>query len=193
MGAQIVRHYVLQNPGKIDRLILSGSMQQPWYLMYTGIFLARIIGKMKGPGYKSRLIEWMSFGSYNKKFKPVRTRFDWMSNDPDMVDKFINDPLCAFDLSVSAYEEFYMSHLEVIKLEKKSMIPHDLPVLIYGGAMDPVNNEGKQLRKLQQVYKKAGVKDLQLKLYPGGRHEMHNDLNRTEVFQDVSGWIIRRI
>lgn len=38
-------------------------------------------------------------------------------------------------------------------------------------------------------YNEAGLWDVELKLYPDGRHEMLNELNRQEVYKDVLGWL----
>ena len=35
----------------------------------------------------------------------------------------------------------------------------------------------------------AGVKNVSIKLYPGARHELHNETNKEEFFTDVLAWI----
>jgi alpha-beta hydrolase superfamily lysophospholipase len=192
MGAQIARHYVMKYPGTLGGLVLSGAMQQPPGTMLFGIILASLTGYFRGQKSTSRIIEWLSFGNNNNDFKPARTRLDWVCNDPDRVDDYIQSPFCGFDMTVGAYLGFFRSHLAVRRYEKKNLFPTDLPVLIYGGAMDPVSKKGEQLEKLYRAYGKAGITDLQLKLYPGGRHEVHNDLNRKEVYRDVADWILKR-
>lgn len=47
---------------------------------------------------------------------------------------------------------------------------------------------GKGVRAVYDLLKEAGVQDLTLKLYPGGRHEMHNETNKEEVFSDLIAW-----
>jgi alpha-beta hydrolase superfamily lysophospholipase len=34
------------------------------------------------------------------------------------------------------------------------------------------------------------MQDVTMKLYPGGRHEMLNEINRDEVMADVVDWVI---
>ena len=43
--------------------------------------------------------------------------------------------------------------------------------------------------RLMELFRSAGCKDVTVKLYPGGRHEMFNETNRQEVFQDLLDWI----
>jgi alpha-beta hydrolase superfamily lysophospholipase len=192
MGAQLARHFVLKHPTEIDGLILSGAMQQPRLTMLVGIFLASLTSLLRGSKSTSQIIEWLSFGNYNKRFEPARTKQDWVCNDPVRVDDYINSPFCGFDLSVSAYRSFFRSHLEVRTFEKKGIFPNQLPVFIYGGAMDSVSRQGKQLMNLRKIFIKAGVDDVEFKLYPDGRHEIHNDLGRFEVFRDVGDWVLRK-
>ena len=54
---------------------------------------------------------------------------------------------------------------------------------------DPVGDYGKGVKKVEELLRQAGVKDLELKLYPEGRHEMLNEINRDEVYRDVLRWL----
>ena len=42
-------------------------------------------------------------------------------------------------------------------------------------------------------FKDAGVRDLTVKLYPEGRHEMLNETNRQEVWDDVLSWLEKHL
>ena len=59
------------------------------------------------------------------------------------------------------------------------------------GSDDQVGKNGKGVTKLYNYYKDVGVKDLSLKLYEGGRHEMLNEVNRDEVYDDVLAFLDR--
>ena len=65
----------------------------------------------------------------------------------------------------------------------------DMPYLIMSGDMDPVGEWGKKTKEVYENYKKVGVKDIELKLYQGGRHEMLNELNKEEVYADILNWL----
>ena len=65
-----------------------------------------------------------------------------------------------------------------------------MPVYIFAGDKDPVGLQGKGVIRLYENWKNAGASDIQYKLYPGGRHEMLNEINRDEVLKDCLDWIL---
>ena len=44
-------------------------------------------------------------------------------------------------------------------------------------------------RKKAGFFRRAGCRDLTVKLYPGARHELLNEINRQEVFSDLLAWL----
>ena len=64
-----------------------------------------------------------------------------------------------------------------------------LPVLFIAGEMDPVGNYGKGVLKTVKAFKSVGMQCVVDKIYPDGRHEILNELNKHEVYEDVSLWI----
>lgn len=93
MGSFLAQRYIEMYGHEIDGLILSGTNGKPPTILNVGIFLSSLIMKTNGRGKKSKMIDFLSFGSYNKKFIPKRTDFDWISSDESEVDKYIEDPL----------------------------------------------------------------------------------------------------
>ncbi len=69
-----------------------------------------------------------------------------------------------------------------------SRIPSTLPILITGGARDPVGGD-KGMSRLLQHYTRAGHDQPETLIYPGGRHEMLNEVNRDEVTRDWLDWM----
>ena len=63
------------------------------------------------------------------------------------------------------------------------------PILLIAGQDDPVGDMGAGVRRTHDAFKRAGVRDVTLKLYPGGRHEMFNELDRQQVFDDLLAWL----
>ena len=55
--------------------------------------------------------------------------------------------------------------------------------------MDPVGNYGKGVIKASSLYKDAGIKDVRVKLYKEGRHEILNDKMRSEVVSDIISFL----
>lgn len=189
MGSFLAQRYIEVYGGEIDGVILSGTSGEPPGILNMGIFLSSLIMKVRGRDYKSKMIDSLSFGSYNKSFQPNRTEFDWLSRDEKEVDKYIEDPLCGNLFPVSFFHDLYEGMKSIHKAENLTCIPKDIPILILAGSHDPVSNYGKGILNLNNIYKRLGIKDVEYKLYEGGRHEMLNETNKLEVMIDILNWL----
>ena len=96
MGSYVAQSYLLHHSASLHGAILSASNFQPPMLYRAASLIARFERWRQGPTGRSALIDWLSFGSFNKAFKPNRTRYDWLSRDPAEVDAYAADPLCGF-------------------------------------------------------------------------------------------------
>lgn len=134
------------------------------------------------------MIDFLSFGSFNKAFKPNRTAFDWLSRDPLEVDKYINDPLCGFRCTNQLWIDLLGGLQQISKASNLAQIDPGLPIMIMGGECDPVS-EGKRLKSLAHALREAGCQNLQLNIYPQARHEVFNETNRDDVTADVLKWL----
>ncbi|MBU3057042.1 alpha/beta hydrolase [Pseudomonas indica] len=192
MGSYIGQAYLMRHSCSLQGAILSGSNFQPPALYRAARQVARFERWRQGPVGRSALIEFLSFGSFNKAFKPNRTAFDWLSRDPDEVDKYVTDPLCGFRCTNQLWIDL-LGGLEEISQEKNlAQIDHDLPLLVVGGARDPVS-QGVRLEKLADALCRAGLRNVQLKLYPDARHELLNESNRDEVTAYLIDWLERTL
>jgi alpha-beta hydrolase superfamily lysophospholipase len=192
MGSFIVQSYLanpLETQRPIDALILSGSNFQAPQIAKVGHAVARLERWRLGNTKASKLLQFLSFGSFNQAFKPNRTDFDWLSKDHDHVDKYINDPLCGFDCSTQLWVDLLGGLIDLFTLKTFNRIQKNLPIYIFGGDQDPVGEKGKGLPKLMAAYKNAGQQNVTLKLYEEGRHEMLNEINRDEVMADIANWL----
>ncbi|MGV8921000.1 MAG: lysophospholipase [Pseudomonas sp.] len=188
MGSYIAQAYLLHHSASLQGAILSGSNFQPVSLYRSASIIARLERLRQGPTGRSALIEWLSFGSFNKAFKPVRTPFDWLSRDPQEVDKYVNDPLCGFRCTNQFWIDMLGGLQQISKPTNLAQIDPTLPLLIIGGECDPVS-EGKRLKDLADAMTRAGNQTLQLKIYPQARHEVLNETNRDEVTSDLLDWL----
>ena len=188
MGSYIAQAYLLHHSASLQGAILSASNFQPVALYRSAGLIARFERWRQGPKGRSALIEWLSFGSFNKAFKPNRTRYDWLSRDPVEVDAYANDPLCGVRCTNQLWIDLLGGLQQISKASNLVQIDSALPVLIIGGACDPVS-EGKRLVDLDHAFRKAGTQHLQLNLYPQARHELFNEINRDHVTADVIAWL----
>jgi alpha-beta hydrolase superfamily lysophospholipase len=192
MGSYIAQAYLLHHSASLYGAVLSGSNFQPVALYRAARQIARLERLRQGPKGRSALIEWLSFGSFNKKFKPARTSFDWLSRDPAEVDKYANDPLCGFRCTNQFWIDLLGGLQQISKASNLAQIDPGLPLLVIGGECDPVS-EGKRLKDLADALRAAGSQSLQLKIYPQARHELFNESNRDEVTADVLSWIAQAL
>lgn len=189
MGSFLSRTYLIRWPGTVDGCLLSGTGQESPALVTLGKALAGVFCKLRGGNSRSPLITNLSTGAYNKKFAPNRTEADWISRDTAQVDAYVRDPLCQFVPTVGMFRDMMGGLQFIARRENLAKMDRDTPVYLYAGDADPVGSMGDGVKKVFGFFRDAGVKDLTIKLYPGGRHEMHNETNRDEVFHDVAAWI----
>ncbi|MDX2319895.1 MAG: alpha/beta hydrolase [Moritella sp.] len=189
MGSFIAQQYAILYGSKLSGLILSGSnYQNP--IMYKLATVVSKIEKMRiGARSPSRFLDFVSFGAFNNKFKPVGTPFDWLSRDPVQVNKYINDDYCGFPCSPQFWLDFMSGLIAISQTSAIAKIPNQLPIYIFSGDKDPVGLQGKGVLALEQHITHNGCHNVQRKLYPDGRHEMLNESNANEVFNDVTSWV----
>lgn len=193
MGSFLTQGYIEQYGKELNGAILSGSNGKQGVILAIGKIIAK--GEITKIGRKGRseLLNNMSFGSYNKSFKPCRTDFDWLSRDAKIVDKYIDDPYCGGVFTASFYYDFLNGLSQIEKKKNIEQIPKDLPIYIFSGALDPVGKNGKGIAKLADIYKQLNIQDVTFKLYEDGRHEMLNELNKDEVMKDILVWLSKHI
>lgn len=189
MGSFLTRTYLCRYPGTVDGAILSGTGQESGALVTGGKLLSSLIAAVRGPEHVSKLVNDLSLGAYNKQFAPNRTTADWTSRDQDSVDRYIADPLCSFIPTVGMYRDMLGGLQYIASRRALSQMNRATPVYIFSGDRDPVGGNGRGVRKVYGYFEKQGVRDLSMKLYPEGRHEMLNEINKDEVYADVLAWL----
>ncbi|MCD5995874.1 lysophospholipase [Pseudomonas sp. CDFA 602] len=188
MGSYIAQAYLMHHGASLQGAVLSGSNFQPVALYRSASLIARFERLRQGREGRSALIDWLSFGSFNKAFKPTRTAFDWLSRDPQEVDNYIRDPLCGFRCTNQFWLDLLGGLQKISKRSNLSQIDSSLPLLIIGGECDPVS-AGKRLKDLADALAESGHQVLQLNVYPQARHELLNEINRDEVIRDLLDWL----
>ncbi|MBT3243659.1 MAG: alpha/beta hydrolase [Bacteroidetes bacterium] len=192
MGSFIVRNYLTAADTEIQGAIFSGTADDPGMLGKVGILLTRLMMLFYPAKSPSPFMDKLSFGAFNKAFKPNRTKFDWLSRDDDQVDKYIADPYCGGIFSIGFFKDMLGGILFVSQQKNINKIPLTLPVLIFSGENDPVGDDGKGVKAVYEKFKKAGHTDLNIKLFAEGRHEMLNEINKEEVYHLVLDWLNTR-
>lgn len=189
MGSFIARNYLCRYGTGISGAVIMGTGMQPKAVLDMARLVAGIQKFFCGPMHVSRLLDRLAFGGYGKGITDRRTAFDWLSRDRERVDRYIADPMCGFTFTVNGFGALFELVLRLYSPENLAAGPRELPVFMVSGDADPVGDYGKGVRRAYDSLVAAGLTDIRLKLYPGGRHELLNETNRSQVMQDICRWV----
>lgn len=193
MGSFYCRQYICRYGEELNGAIVMGTAFQPKAAAEAGKAMCRIIALFRGWHYRSSFINNMAFGSYNKAFQPARTATDWLSRDEDNVDRYNADERCGFIFTLNGYYNMFHGLTRLCDNDLIKKVPVALPILITSGGTDPVGNFGKGVTSVYEQYRKLGINDLSIKLYPEARHEILNEINKEEVYEDILHWLEKHI
>ena len=188
MGATFARQFMAEHGNALIGVVLSGASGQPNALAHSGRLTARIERLRLGPRGHSKLIQSLTFDAFNKRFQPERTKFDWLSRDPNEVDKYISDPLCGFPSSTQLWVDMLDAWSAIAR--SCEAVPRSLPIYVISGTRDPVSAGTKDLLPMLHQFRAAGLQ-VESKFYPEARHELLNETNRDEITSDLLAWMRR--
>lgn len=189
MGSFLARAYATEHSDQLAGLILSGTAGDPGVLGRIGRLVAVAEARLHGGRSRSRMMNALVFGLYNRAFQPTRTDFDWLSRDETQVDAYLADPLCGYAPTAGFFRDMLGGLIRLCEPDAIRHLRLDMPVYLFSGELDPVGAAGRGVRRLAAQLRSAGMRDITLKLYPQGRHEMLNEINSTEVMEDVISWL----
>ena len=189
MGSFFCRNCIALFGGDFDGAIIMCTGFKSGLTLNTALAVVRMNALFTGWRNRSKAIKKLAFGAYNKKFQPERTANDWLSVNTENVDRYNADPLCGFPFTNNGYKILFSVIKAACKKKTINAVPKDLPVLFVAGDCDPVGDYGKGVIKAYTKFKKAGVKDVGMKLYATCRHEILNDNCRGEVEGDILSFL----
>ncbi|WP_462412972.1 alpha/beta hydrolase [Neobacillus sp. Marseille-QA0830] len=190
MGSFLARRYIQLYGDRLSGVILCGTGGDPGLMGKIGRMIAAREGKKKGRKTPSPLLNNLTFGNYNKAFRPNKTEFDWLTRDEKEVDRYIADPLCGGIFTAGFFYDFLDGIGTINILENINKVPARLPIFLISGDKDPVGGKnGKGVIETVKQFKQAGVQDVTVKLYPDARHELLNEINKEEVQKDIMDWV----
>lgn len=192
MGSLIARN-VLQTHDKYHGVILSGTTYPPYLLTHSGLFIASLIKKLKGPKHISPYMNNLMFGGKKYTKLTSRTAFDWLSRSHPIVGAYIHDPYCGFICTSSFYCDLIKLTMNGSKKKLMKQTKKELPIYVISGEKDPVGGYGKEIKKFLSVLSKLGFTNVSSKLYPDCRHELLNELNHDEVYNEIYQWLSKKI
>lgn len=192
MGSFCLRQYLTKYSNDVFGAIIMGTGWIPSAAALLGKTIATNTCKSKGSHTVNPLLIKLTLEPYNKPFAPARTNCDWLSRDEKQVDLYVNDKLCGFDFTAGAYKDFFTVLEKIAKNRQLIGMRKSLPILITSGSVDPVGGK-KACEKLNAQYKRCGINDVTLKLWENDRHEILNELDKSDVYRYICTWLKSKI
>jgi alpha-beta hydrolase superfamily lysophospholipase len=191
MGSFLARKYITLYGLELSGCLISGTMGANKALG-LGKMMAGIQKKMKGAKSDGKLLTLIAFGSYNKRIKDPVNEYAWLSTEDSVCIDFAKDPLCNFRFTAGGFYDLFTLIEEVNAPDWAAKVPTSLSLHLFAGMEDPVGAYGRGPQEVYDALAATGHADLLLNLYPDGRHEMINEVNRCEVYEDVLAWLDER-
>ncbi len=190
MGSFMARTILIQHPDcGVSAAVICGTGWMPKALLQTGYTMAKLMCRGGKDTKPNGFIHNLMFGAYNRRVERPRTSHDWLNRDAAQVDAYVNDPQCGFSETAGLARDMLEGILFIQKAEQLKKMNKSLPVFFIAGGDDPVGDYGKGVLKAVDNFKKSGMEKVSHRIYPLCRHEILNEINRDEIYEDIAQWI----
>ncbi len=193
MGSFIARNYLIRYGSGIDGAVIMGTGMQSKIQLAAARALAGIQILFCGPKHVSKLIDKLAFGMFNKRIEASKTPSDWLCSNEESVKRYRQDPMCNFTFTANGFQTLMKLIWNLHDVEKLKKMPRQLPVFFVAGEEDPVGDYGRAVKQVYESFLQLGMERVQMKLYPGDRHEILHETDRAEVYADIYRWILQSV
>lgn len=195
MGSFLLRKYLAFHGEKLRGAVIMGTGFIPEKMTSLALMLTGVVAKLRGQKHRSKFIESLAFGADYKDFDMTgeKPENSWLTKDVQIVKDYYNDPKCGYLFTVNGYTGLFEAVNYSCNPENAARLPKKLPLFIVSGAQDPVGGLGKGVKDVYDMYKETGMLDLTYKLYENDRHEILNETDRQNVYEDLLAWMNVRI
>ena len=183
MGSFLTRQYLGIHADGLSGAIIMGTGDIPGPVVKAGQLVCRIIAAFRGWHHRSALVSSFVTDGYKRKYG-----LSWLSGNEESNRAYEADPRCGFRFTLNGFYSFFRGIDRANGQESVGQLPKTYPLLFTAGAEDPVGNNGKGVKAVYRRYRKHGA-NASIKLYPGDRHEILNELDRETVYADITNWI----
>ncbi|KKW61820.1 alpha/beta fold hydrolase [Mycoplasma capricolum] len=185
MGSFVARSYAIKYSDTIKGLILSGTNQTNSFVLISALFLTSLTSLFIKEKQPNKIIWNISYKTLNKKFKTNNANgVEWLTRDKNIQNQFLNDKLCGFVFSSSAFKDMFKGMLFNLKSKNLKKMNKNLRILLLTGSDDPVSHFSKDAVKFSNKLNKLEYSS-QLIIYPNFRHEILNELDKNLVIRDI--------
>lgn len=191
MGSFIARLYLTRFPNELCCAVIMGTGDDK-ALSEIGVRATQSVKAVKGERFRSDKLNTLIFGVYNDRIKNSKTIYDWLTHDTEVVKKYMDDEKSNFVFTASGFVDLTTLLRRVSSAEWAQKVPKKLPIILMSGTADPVGGYGKGVRNVYGKLIDEGC-NVDIKLYPGARHELVNETMKEIVFDDILNWIDRKV
>lgn len=191
MGSYMLRKYLSKYGMGLDGAIVMGTGCIGDGTTKMALALTKLVAKFHGWRYRSSFIEGLTFGKPYKRYDITGkdAKNSWLTKDTAIVKEYYSNPKCTFKFTLNAYRALFEAVYYDNQKENIDKIPKNLPIHIVSGADDPVGDLGVGVEKVYRKFQQAGIKDLTYKLYDNDRHEILNETDKEQVYEDLLQWL----
>ena len=189
MGSFLVRCYVIRYREPLDGILLTGTGHRSRAVTGSAELLEKLECRRRGGRYQSQLLQRTLTGQRSSGQDVPRFAAEWISRDEQIIEAYFADPLCGFVPSVALFRDMLGGMDYMVRPKNLERMRKDMPVIFLSGDCDPVGERGKGVIRAYKAFLSAGMRDVTMKLYTGARHEILNEINRREVYEDILSWL----
>ena len=184
MGSLAVRSFAKRYDSHIDGLIVCGS---PSFnaASLTGMALAKVMGWVKGEKHRSKLLNFLSFGSFCKQFPHEGFFNAWLCSNHDVLRDYNSDPLCKYVFTCNGFYNLFAMMRDCYNTNGWALKNRHMPVHFISGANDACRISDNDFLKSVNAMKKVGYETTS-HLFPNMRHEILNETHKLLVWEHVS-------
>jgi alpha-beta hydrolase superfamily lysophospholipase len=187
-----VRCYLFEHSKGLKGAVLSGTGDFSKAEIRLGLLLSGILILLGRGRRPAKLVDTLAFSANNKPYLPAQTPFDWLNRDQESVQAYARDPMCGFPFTAKGYHDMFTGMKRMADSGSMKDMDKDLPVLFLSGSRDSVGKNGLGMQRAVDAFRDAGMNDITVKLYPEARHEILNEVNKQEVYNDLISWLLSK-
>lgn len=188
MGSFLSRSYLVRYGQRLTACVLCGTMgENPG--IKAGRALAALQCRLRGAQSSGKLLDRIATGSYNSRIQQPVNKSAWLSTIDQVCIDFEADAMCGFPFTAGGYRDLFTGLSEITSPQWAEKVPKELSIFLIAGEEDPVGSYGQGPKQVAGWLRGAGVQHVDLKLYPGMRHEVLNENGKEQVYEDVLQWL----
>lgn len=187
-GSLVARLYLAEYGSRLSGAVLIGT-SGPIPTAISMIHLSDSIAHSKGMTYRSGLLSNLTYRGYNRKVDHPSSAFDWLSRDSSIVALYQSDNKCNFVPTATAFRDIFTLFVKANATATFRKTPSNLPLLFLAGDKDPIGKYGEGIRRVVNLYRGTGSKNIDVIFYKEARHEILNEINKLDVYGDISRWL----